>query len=379
MLSRLILRLADSLIPRPPDRGTPGGVLLIATGGLGDTVLFSRVVGRYRALARDDEAVTVLLRRDAAAMAFLLPADIAVESVDFRRLGGQIAYRRRTLKRLREAKFRLVVTVDYVRHPFLDESLVRGTAAAETAAMMARPWAKYDHELERNRDLYDRLFDSGAARQDKVLRWAAFADWLTGANGPAPSLRLDTDELAGLAGAAEMPAPTVVMQPFSAVAAKQPPPAFFAALIEALPADHRVTITGAPTDLARHPGFRALLDPPRIDFDGSSFEDLVPTLRGARLVVSVDTALMHLSTVLGAPTLCLASAAYVGEIVPYDPAIAPDNVAVLFESMPCEGCLGSCIHPLETGMFRCVARLDATAAVARLDAILAKSTPWSTP
>ena len=42
MLSRLLLRLADSLIPRPPDRGTPGGVLLIATGGL---TLLSWIVG----------------------------------------------------------------------------------------------------------------------------------------------------------------------------------------------------------------------------------------------------------------------------------------------------------------------------------------------
>ncbi len=379
MLSRLILRLADSLTARPADRGASSGVLLIAAGGLGDTVLFSRVVDRFRPLSRDDETITVLLRRDAVAMGFLLPPEIAVDSVDFHRLGGETGYRRATFKRLHEANFRLVATVDYLRHPFLDESLVRATKAAETAAMVARPWAKYDHLLERNRDLFDRLFDSGAARQDKVLRWAAFADWLIGTGRPPPTLPLAADELARFAGAADLAAPTVIMQPFSAVITKQPSVAFFAALIKALPTDHRVIITGAPADLERQPGFQALLDAPRVAFDGASFEDLVPRLRAARLVVSVDTALMHLATVVGAPTLCLASAAYVGEIVPYDSAIAPDNVTVLYESMPCEGCLGTCIHPLEDGKFPCVARLDASAAAARMDDILARSPPWPAP
>ena len=44
------------------------GVLLVSSGGLGDTVLFALVVARFQALARDGEAVRVVLRRDAAAM-----------------------------------------------------------------------------------------------------------------------------------------------------------------------------------------------------------------------------------------------------------------------------------------------------------------------
>ena len=84
----------------------------------------------------------------------------------------------------------------------------------------------------------------------------------------------------------------------------------------------------------------------------------MPLLRAARLVVSVDTALMHLAVAVGAPTIGLASAAFVGEIVPYDPAIQPDNVRFIYHSMPCEGCLGDCVLPAENGMFPCVARLE---------------------
>jgi ADP-heptose:LPS heptosyltransferase len=117
-------------------------------------------------------------------------------------------------------------------------------------------------------------------------------------------------------------------------------------------------MTGAERDLEVNGDYRPLLEMPGVEFDSSGFADLVALLRAATLVISVDTALMHLAVAVGAPTLGLASAAYVGEIVPYDPAIAPDNARFVYHSMPCEGCLGACIHPAEDGMFPCVARLD---------------------
>ena len=135
-------------------------------------------------------------------------------------------------------------------------------------------------------------------------------------------------------------------------------------MIAALPPEAEILVTGAPGDFAAHPEYRALENPPRVRLDTSTFAELVPALRAARLVVSVDTALMHLAIALGAPTLGLASAAYVGEIVPYDAAVIPPNARFLYADMPCRGCLGDCRLPPEAGMYPCVARLDA-AAVAR--------------
>ena len=97
---------------------------------------------------------------------------------------------------------------------------------------------------------------------------------------------------------------------------------------------------------------------------------MVPLLRSADLVISVDTALMHLAVALGAPTLGLASAAYVGEIVPYDAAITPDNAFFMYTSMPCEGCLGDCVLPAENGMFPCVARLKQDEILAKVEELI---------
>ena len=336
--------------------GPARGVLLISSGGLGDAVLFAHVAGRFARLGEKDEPVTVLLRSDAMKMAFLLPADVRVLGVDFDRLRKDLGYRRRVTDDIFEAQYRLVVHTDYLRHPDLDEALLAAAQAPEAVAMEPRPWRKYDAHLGRNRSLYGRLFDSGDPRQDKVVRWSRFADWLSGAEESPPPVALLPEE--GLPPAEGANDPFVVMQPFSAVRQKQSPPALYRRLIESLPSETRVVITGTWSDLDANGEFKALLDLPGVSFDDRVFEDLVPLLRGARLVVSVDTALMHLAVAVGAPTLCLASAAYVDEIVPYDPAVTPPNAHFVYHSMPCEGCLGDCILPAENGMFPCVARLD---------------------
>lgn len=339
--------------------GPPRGVLIVAAGGLGDTVLFAHVLPRFLALARPDEPVTVVLRRDAAKMAFLLPKTVAVRAVDFRALRENVLYRRRTLADMRALNARLALSADYLRHPRLDEALLAAAEAPETAAMIARPWPKYQVLLDRNRSLYARLFDSGPALADKIVRWTRFANWLTGRDDPPPRAILDSAPLQAREGA-----PLVVVQPFSAVARKQVPPALWRAVIAALPPEAEILVTGAPGDFAAHPEYRALENPPRVRLDTSTFTELAPRLRAARLVVSVDTALMHLAIAVGAPTLGLASAAYVGEIVPYDAAVIPPNARFLYADMPCRGCLGDCRLPPEAGMYPCVARLDA-AAVAR--------------
>ena len=332
------------------------GVLLISSGGLGDTVLFAHVAGRFLRLAKKDEPVTVLLRADAMKMAFLLPGGVRVLGVDFDRLRKDLGYRRRVTDDIFEAHYRLVVHTDYLRHPDLDEALAAAAQAPEAVAMEPRPWPKYDARLLQNRRLYRRLYDSGDPRLDKVVRWSRFADWLSGVEESPPPVALLPRE--GLPPAEVADDPVVVMQPFSAVRQKQSPPALYRRLSESLPSATRVVITGTRSDLDANGEFKALLDLPGVTFDDRGFEDLVPMLRGARLVVSVDTALMHLAVAVGAPTLCLASAAYVGEIVPYDPAITPPNARFVHHSMPCEGCLGDCILAAENGMFPCVARLD---------------------
>ncbi|CAA7627014.1 glycosyltransferase family 9 protein [Magnetospirillum sp. SS-4] len=346
-----VLGLERRLSPR---RGPASGVLLISAGGLGDTVLFSLVLPRFMELARPGESVTVLLRSDGARMSFVFPSGVLVRKVDFGRL-RQPGYRRRTLADLHRANYRLVVSADFLRHPDLDEALAVACAAPETAAMVPRPWPKHDRRLKANARRWSRLFESGDVRQDKVVRLARFADFLTGRVVPPPRVALPPERMPP---ATALTAPTVIIQPFSAVKAKQSPPALYRRIIAALPRDWRVRIAGHASDLDRNPDYRPLLDLPGVSFEPAPFAELAGLLRSARLVVSVDTACMHLAAATGVPTLCLASAAYVGEIVPYAADIHPDNLTVLWHPMECQGCLGDCRLPPVESMYPCVAALN---------------------
>lgn len=352
--------------------GRPGpakGVLLVAAGGLGDAVLLAHVLPRFLALAEPGEDATLLVRHDAAKMTFLFPPNVKTVAVDFGRFLKTIAYRRATMVALYRAHYRRVVSLDYRRHPWIDEAMVAAAEAPEALAMIARPWPKYARALERNRALFARLYDSGPPVLDKVIRWTRFANWLSGRDDPPPIARLPDGPLPSPAAVAQ---PTVVLQPFSAVPEKQPAPAIWRAIITSLPAHFHVVVAGAPTDLDANPEYLPLLKLPNVAFDGRAFKDLVPTLRAARLVVAADTALMHLAIAVGAPTLGLASAAFVGEIVPYDKAIAPPNAHFLYHDMPCRGCLGTCILPQEAGRFPCVARLDEGLVRAKVKELLSR-------
>ncbi|MDH5749534.1 MAG: lipopolysaccharide heptosyltransferase family protein, partial [Rhodospirillales bacterium] len=209
-----------TLRKRQPRAVSASGVLLVAAGGLGDTVLLSLVLNRFAELAGAGDAVTVLIRRESKKMDFLFPDNVNVLAVDFARFHSNLAYRWNISRTLYNNNYRLVVSVDFLRHPYLDEAMIRACRAPESMAMIPRPWPKYDRQLRHNQSIFNRLFDSGPIHMDKVVRWARFADWLTGRTRPPPMVYLPSEKAATETDREGGP---VVIQPFSAVGAKQLP------------------------------------------------------------------------------------------------------------------------------------------------------------
>ena len=355
----LLLGLKRTLFNR---KGPAKGVLIISAGGLGDTVLFSLVAPRFASLAFDDEPVAILLRNDSAKMAFVFPKSINIEIINFKNFKKSLRYRSKIANYLFKAHYRLIITTDQLRHPDLDEAMIKMAAPRQALAMEPRSWSKYDAQLKANRQIYERLFDSGPDRLDKVVRWNDFANWLTGKKMSPPKVSIDPNILAERS---RLGTSDVFIQPFSAVAFKQSPVDLYRRIIEAFPKGTSVSITGTPSDLNANPQFKDLLELPGVTFNSAVFEELVSDLQAAKLMISVDTAAMHLAAAIGTPTLCLASAAFVGEIVPYAREVMPDNLHVIYQSMDCEGCLGKCPLELVDGMYPCVAALDDDRAVSK--------------
>ena len=347
--------------------GEPRGLLLTRSGGLGDTILFSHLMPAYMRAAQGGEPVVVVTPKSSVKTTFLFPDGIEVIGVDYRRFQHDPGYRHEISEDLYRRNFRLCISTDHLRHPHVDEAMLFAAQAPKTVAMEARSWPKHDHALARNRRRFDTLFNSGPDRGSMVHRWADFAGSLIGEKPRACAPVLPDDRLAA---PAQLERPTIVLQPFSAVRAKQPSPDLFRVMIERAQPDYDVVITGAPNDFDTNPEYKPLLEMPGVSFDSSTFEGVVPLLRAAKFVVSVDTALMHLAVAVGAPTLCPASAAYVEELVPYPEDLTPDNVHFVYHPMPCEGCRGACGMPLQDGMYPCIARLDRTEVLDAFDALL---------
>lgn len=345
------------------------GILLVSSGGLGDTILFSLMVPRFMALAREKEQVHVLVQDKSLAVDFLFPEGVKVIGLDYRRFLRNPLYRLKASLGLLNEGYRLAISTDHLRLPTADDAIIMACAADKTMAMEPRSWPKHDQRLQANRQGYSRLVKAAPGMAHRILRWTELANALTGRAGQPPVVRFDPKRLPP---PAVRPRPFIVLHPFSAIAKRQHPPSLYRRIIESMPEGCGVILSAAPGDLKRHESFRALLDLPNVSINEDGLMAKMALLRSARLVLAVDTSVMHLAAGAGAPTLCLASAAHVVDSIPYDSRIAPDNVTFLYHDMDCRGCLGECIHPLENGMYPCVARLDHEQAVKKAMELLRK-------
>lgn len=363
---RIFVRLRAAIVLsllrhlRPPAERS--GVLLIASGGLGDNVLLSRALTCFETLARPGERVSLLIRSDAAAVSFLFPTSIEVRTYEWRRFQRSIFYRWRLSYALHRQGLRLVVSTDYDRHPFVDDHLVAATGA-ESIAETARPSKKLGPYLAANHRLFTRLFAPGHEPAHRYIRLVRLARWANGREMSVPPL-------AEIRHAPRRTPMLVVLHPFASDVRKNVKPEVFLAVMRALPNDARIVLSAAPGDLKRCPEYRALLDDPRVTLDQSSLQEKFHgLLRQANAVVSVDTVLAHLAIVAGAPTLCVASAAYVGWAIPYDRRMSAPHARFVALPIACAGCLGACSYPLEDGRFRCVAGHAEQHVVSELNAL----------
>ena len=345
----------------------PSGVLLVSSGGLGDTVLFSIIINRFYTIAKSNEKITLLLRSDSKKVSFLFHEKISIYTVNYKEFRKKRNYRSKIENELYLLNFRIVVSTDFLRHPKLDEAIIKACDAQKTIAMEARPWGKYNAELSRNRKFFNEIFESGPIHFNKILRWCNFAGSITSEQYPLPKLLI---EKGLMPKSNKYNKRTIILNPFSAVREKQISLEVLSQIIDYIGDTYHFVIACAPSDLEKNIEYKNLDHKKDIEFDLSDFETLAPRLRSVRLVISVDTALMHLSIVLGAPTICIASAAYVNEIVPYPETIIPKNAEFVYKSMPCEGCLGDCSLTLENKRFPCINRIPAEEIFKKIDKIL---------
>jgi len=97
---------------------------------------------------------------------------------------------------------------------------------------------------------------------------------------------------------------------------------------------------------------------PIVDHTGGSAFDLAVEIAGSCLVVTNDTAAIHLAAAAGIPAVAIAGGGYPGRFLPYPPGwgAAPATVSV---SMPCFGCNWWCVyHPKKGEPMPCILKVE---------------------
>lgn len=312
-----------------PRNNIPEEFLLICTGGASHLVFLAAQLERFRmALGGADVPLVVLARHDAGAAFFLFDDRAEVMTVDMERLGEESTYRGNRLSEMYQSHFKGMVTLDYHRHPYLDEALIK-SARRPAMAMKPAPLFGLDQALANNAEFYQNQFDCGQPGTPIPGRWNNFAFSLSGENSDLPAAnpyRLD-DGL--LPDAVVFETPTVLLQPFSPDPSRQYPAGFYGPIIDALPGDCQVLLLGDQQLLERTPDIKALLERENVSLEETDLARAMPMMLGARLVIAMDGAPMHLAAISGAPTLGLAPDAGNGDLLPYPQDDGPGNTRIL--------------------------------------------------
>lgn len=369
----LFSSIGEKIIERRAARtsGEKRGLLLVSSGGLGDTMLFSLMVARYRKLVDPDEPVWVIVRHESAGLDFLFPDDVTLIPIHYRNFIRKPLYRLDVSKQILELGARIAISTDHLRLPTVDDVLVLASGADERYALSPRSWPKHDAALQAHREWYTEWVEPEPEMAHRLVRWWELVNSLLGNIEDVPKVRFDP---ALLPDTRPPSRPEIILHPFSSNPDREPDSEIFIEIANTFADDYQIVMTAAPNDLKRAPRHQPLADHPAVELDTSDLKSKAARLRGASLVVSVDTSVMHLAVGAGATTLCLASAAHIRDSVPYDSRMTPDNVTFMVPEIDCAGCLGQCIYPLENGRYRCLGQLTPDNVLPRVREILAAQT-----
>ena len=138
---------------------SPSGILLLSSGGLGDTILFSIIAPIFGALADTGEKITVVMQHSSAAVEFLFPKTFEILPLNYRNFIRRPIYRYSFIDKIFSRNFRLassrrssrrkkVLTAIFTAVPRMKDQLrlkrgrMRRKLLILTSKLFARRWSK---------------------------------------------------------------------------------------------------------------------------------------------------------------------------------------------------------------------------------------------
>jgi len=370
---------AGSVTPAP----APRRALVVRLDGIGDFALWTGAARVLRAWLGPETHVTLAanalwadLARDASIADEVWPIERGPLEHDGR-------YRAALGARVRGAGFSMAINPRFTREMMLGDSLVRWSGAAERIGVTGDDVLLPPRERRWADAWYTRLLASSpqpmheSERHAEVLRALGVALH----DVPRPSLRLPRGATESVPRGATDGAPpgggAFVIFPGASAAGHRWPASHFAAVARVI---HQRTgwlplVLGAEADGALG---HAVVDvvPSAINLAGrTTVAELVAVVGNARLVLTNDTAAVHIAAATGVRAICIAGGWHWERFVPY-PASLGDladrvHTVSMVDEMPCFRCRGYCSLPHRAGEPRpCVERVSVERVLATVDHVL---------
>jgi ADP-heptose:LPS heptosyltransferase len=297
-----------------------------------------------------------------------------VIEIDPEKFTGNLVYRAQKLRMLRAAGFGMAINPTFSRQFFLDDAIVRATAAGSRIGWEADganilPWqrriadrwytrriradAAPSMEIERNAEFAEKLF-----RSDFSARLADLPE----TTEPAPFRALQRDYF--------------VVAPGSSWNGKRWPPANFARVVAEI--RKRTGWAAIFTGTAAEAGVcrqinEASAAKGMVLAGETSIAGLIEVIRSSKAVIANDSASIHIAAATGTPSVCVLGGGQHGRFLPYPMHVSREGAApiTVSRSMPCFGCDWKCTMPHDPDEPRpCVASIEVEDVLRAFDVLL---------
>jgi len=342
-----LLRLGSRQRGGNKSGGGKPGVAVFNLHGAGDLLLSLPCLQQIRNRYPAGQYTLVLYCGPSATelAAAYAPADEIVV-IDRRRLLRSLAYRWSQLRAIAARRYGVAIQPTFNRMLAVEDALVHVTGAAARIGSAgsadfiaaARRWS--DH-------WYNRLVEPSPRAMHELDRYGEFLhllDWPEAARS-LPSLTVP-------GGAAPVAGSYVLFVPDSSSPLKSWPKERFETLahqLANLSPDEKLVFVGAPGGDQPKRYFAKWREDRFIDRSGqTSVMDFLRLIEGAKLVITNDSAGMHLAVMLHRPVVAIAGGGLPERYHPY-PAWSGARLKIVERRMPCYGCNWNCIHDIESG------------------------------
>lgn len=348
--------------------------LVVRLDAIGDFVLWTGAARALREWMGPQTKVTLAANAVWADLARTQEVADEVWPVERQALEWDGAYRDALRARVTQGQFDIAVNPRWTREMMLADSVIRWSGAPERIGLVGDDMLLPPNERRVADRWYTALHDLSPLPNHESERHAAF---LRAIGVAVPSVPIPRLLDAPADATASRDRPYFVVSPGASLPHHRWPAERFAQLSRAVAerTGWRAVVVGDASEGDIAAQVAAAVPDARNRAGATSLDALVALIRGARLVLTNDTAAVHIAAATGAHAVCLGGGWHWERFVPYPATLGPvaDTVHTVSvaDEMSCFRCRGYCSVPHPAGGPRpCLERISVARALETVERVL---------